>query len=490
MEKIITKKLPPIFKMSVLWNILPYYGHLHRWRRLLEMINTKTKDIWDQNWEQLVYIGIGFKREIELDCLNEYSDYLRPNRSWFGLFSLSLSYDFRYNKFDFTILTDNVCEDEVIVIDSHDDIFKSYQIQYWCKDSISDILPAIKCPSFKSETKTFKTSEKRKIIKFIDYQNNTKSIVIENVDEKLSINLIYGDTIKIGPLTIWSDSQYNDFLDKLQERYKLWEIEDCACKPKKIRVWENNFEDFKYAIDQLNWISDINDVKLGVDISSDGFAETLSNYDTMFFDYSVRWINDDSSNFIFTGDSLIVVCYGEYFNFWLDQRTKDSEYSYIKGNIIKNNSINYFALNINKICNLKLNQTDEEVKSSENIDFIEDLKEISAQRGGWFIVFDKKDITLKINIDKVKMKMPEQECYSKVDVKINYRIESEDIICMLEHIPKNLAIRLEADHIEQIIELMKCKTLIEKLKEQRTKFLYNGIEIKPKIIESKMNGKY
>ena len=91
MERISTKKLPPIFKMSVLWDILPYYGHLHRWRRLLEKINTETKEIWDQNREQLMHIGRDFKREIELDHLKGNASNLRPNRSWLDLFSLSLS---------------------------------------------------------------------------------------------------------------------------------------------------------------------------------------------------------------------------------------------------------------------------------------------------------------------------------------------------------------------------------------------------------------
>ena len=159
MERISTKKLSPIFKMSVLWNILPYYGHLHRWRRLLEMINTKTKNIWAQNRVQLMYIGRDFKRDIELDRLKENSRHLRPNRSWIDLFLLSLSNCINYYKFDFTNLIDNLSEDEVIILDSHDDIFKGYQIHFWSKECISDILPAINCPSFKSETKIFKTSE-------------------------------------------------------------------------------------------------------------------------------------------------------------------------------------------------------------------------------------------------------------------------------------------------------------------------------------------
>ena len=133
-------------------------------------------------------------------------------------------------------------------------------------------------------------------------------------------------------------------------------------------------------------------------------------------------------------------------------------------------------------------QTNKEEKNLENKDYIEDLKEKSVQGEGCFIVFDQKDVTLKIDIDKVKMKMSEQEYYSKVDAKINDKIKSEDIIKMLKHIPKHLEVRLEADYIEQIIKLMKSKTLIEKLKEQGNNFFLKGIEIEPRIIESKMDG--
>ena len=83
--------------------------------------------------------------------------------------------------------------------------------------------------------------------------------------------------------------------------------------------------------------------------------------------------------------------------------------------------------------------------------------------------------------------MQEQEFYSKVDVGINDRINSEDIICMFKNIPDNLIRRLEADYIDQIIELMKCEILIKKLEEQRIKFVYKDIEIDPRIIESKMD---
>ena len=136
---------------------------------------------------------------------------------------------------------------------------------------------------------------------------------------------------------------------------------------------------------------------------------------------------------------------------------------------------------------MRLILTDKEEENSEDKDFIEDLKELSTQDWRSFIVFDKKDVTLKIDIDEVEKKMPELECYSKVDVKIIDKIEPKDIICMLKHIPNHLAIILEADYIKKIIKLMKSKTLIQKLKEQGTKFVYKGIEIEPRKIESKMD---
>ena len=279
-----------------------------------------------------MFIGRGFKREIVFDYLKEYARHLRPNRSWLDLFSLTLSCYFDLHKFDITILTDNLSEDEVIIIDSHDDIFKAYQIQCWRKDRISDIFPAIKCPSFKSENRIFKISEIDKIIYFISDQDHTKSIVIENVDKNLSINLVYGDTVKIISRTFFY-SHNIEFFNKLQERYKLWEIDDCACKPKKIRVWVNDFENLKNVIDKLKWISNIIDIKLGMNIDCKQFTEIFSNYNIMIINNSARRMSYSYTNLIFTGDTLAVVDEGNYYNFRLDQRTKKSENSVIKGKI-------------------------------------------------------------------------------------------------------------------------------------------------------------
>ena len=89
----------------------------------------------------------------------------------------------------------------------------------------------------------------------------------------------------------------------------------------------------KYTIDKLKWISNIIDVKLGVDIDFKSYNRHFSNYNIIFFNNSSRWMSDKETNFIFTGDTLAVVFNGNYYNFRLDQRTKESEDSYIIGKI-------------------------------------------------------------------------------------------------------------------------------------------------------------
>ena len=280
-----------------------------------------------------MYIGRDFKRDLELDSLNIDTSELRTNRSWIDFFKLSLSYNyFDEILFDYTDLIDCLSEDEVIILDSHDDVFKEYQIHYWRKDRISDILPAIKCPSFKPETKIFKTSEIDEMKNFIFDHNHAKSIVMENTDEKLFINFVYGDTLKIIPRGIKGLRRTNYF-DKLKERYKLWEIDDCVCKPKKIRIWEDDCFFLKYDIEEHVRISNINDIKVGVYDWGEDRDKMYSNSDTIVFNHLSKKMSDNETNFIFLGDSLTVVEFGNSYNFRLDQRTKESEYSYIDGKI-------------------------------------------------------------------------------------------------------------------------------------------------------------
>ena len=148
------------------------------------------------------------------------------------------------------------------------------------------------------------------------------------------------------------------------------------------------------------------------------------------------------------------------------------------------------ALDCNKNFDLHLIPIDnEENKFFENKEFIERLKLKEKCKDQSYILFNKKDITLKMIMSKDKIEMPKHEFYSKVDVMINESNKPEDIIKMIDQIPEQSLLRLEADNIDNIIELMKSEDFISEMKNKITKFLYKGIEIEIKKSRIKLTKK-
>ena len=149
MEKLSKERLPPIFKMSVLWNILPYYDYLHRWKILLTKLNKATMKIWTENMKALIYLGRDFKKEKYLKSDESLNDI---NFEWIDLISLSSwSLDTFDNKnveklFAFC---KKLNKDKVIVCELHKSSFDDIKIYIIKRENIFNTLPAILCPSFK-----------------------------------------------------------------------------------------------------------------------------------------------------------------------------------------------------------------------------------------------------------------------------------------------------------------------------------------------------
>ena len=62
MEKAESEKIPSIFKFSNLCNILPYFGYLHEWKFILELMCIKTRQIWSENKEAFIQWGKKYKK--------------------------------------------------------------------------------------------------------------------------------------------------------------------------------------------------------------------------------------------------------------------------------------------------------------------------------------------------------------------------------------------------------------------------------------------
>ena len=192
MESISTKKLPPIFKLSLLSKILPYFGYLHDWKRILESINKKTNDIWDQNKEVLKYWGRDLKRSLFLDSRSiKFSKNILLKAE---LFNFQTERFFKFHlgvrktegkikllKIDNLIL--KLCkqlnEDNAIV----------FQILNWINDEIflqtrteiAEMIPSLNCTSSILNIKIFEDSQAQDLWKFITDSIKSKRVIVKKM---------------------------------------------------------------------------------------------------------------------------------------------------------------------------------------------------------------------------------------------------------------------------------------------------------------------
>ena len=178
MESISTNKLPPIFKLPLLSKILPYFGHLHDWKWILESINKKTNDIWDQNNEVLKYWGRDLKLNLHLEFdLFKFSENILLKVE---LFKFQTDRFFRFNwdtkkaqekikefKIDSLILQlcSQLNEDNAIIFQKWDYINNEVYLQ--TRTEIAEMIPSSKCTSSILEIKMFEDSQGKDLWKYI-----------------------------------------------------------------------------------------------------------------------------------------------------------------------------------------------------------------------------------------------------------------------------------------------------------------------------------
>ena len=294
--------------MSMLCNILPYYGYLHKWRILLERISKNTKDIWEQNKAGLIYCGRDCKINYnitEKDHIDALSGIRIAERSWWDLFLISISDSLPNTWWNIiTAIIDQLNEDEVVILDYHDNIFQKFQIQYQLKEDISNILPAVLCPSFKKESKLFANPEKNKIMEFIINESRTKSVVIEKNSEDISIYSVFSQILK----STWIND-FDEIIVNITERTKHWKFPDWECRIKKIRLLAKNLNEKDNALDIIDQVSDVKDVKMWLSINNansierEPFGDLFPKYKVIFNPKAKR-SNEEPTDVIFSGNTL------------------------------------------------------------------------------------------------------------------------------------------------------------------------------------------
>ena len=131
MEQTFSEFLPPIFKLSALCNILPYFGYLHEWKNLLESICMGTNQVWNENRAALMHWGKDYKQETWLIYYKGGFIINKGIPQNLELFTLTTNwFDRIYNKKEeynwinirvMTLLLNRLNTYDAIVIDQHRD---------------------------------------------------------------------------------------------------------------------------------------------------------------------------------------------------------------------------------------------------------------------------------------------------------------------------------------------------------------------------------
>ena len=242
MESISTKKLPPIFKLSLLSKILPFFGYLHDWKWILESINSKTNDIWDQNKEVLKYWGRDLKLSLHLEnSLIELSESILLKAELFK-FETARFFNFHRGtlkaldkikelKIDSLILQlcNQLNEDNTIVFQKWDD--KIDEIFLQTRKDIAEMIPSSKCTSSILEIKEFEDSQAQDLWKYIADSIKLKRIIVKKNEN----NTFEVDSITSHHYLDWNE--YDILDEEIRERlvtYYSCPVSNCICKPKTL----------------------------------------------------------------------------------------------------------------------------------------------------------------------------------------------------------------------------------------------------------------
>ena len=162
MEKLILSNI--LYKFSNAWNILRYYGYLHNWKRLMVILNTKTRTTWAKNlkafwfWiakkdvilkekkdftfnflsnlQNFKYVDHVFASGFKLkDFINKIAKILAPNQTLIIDYAKHLERTWRTN---------------LLGADSEGWYF-DYKLHIIKEHKISEILPGINCKNHKIE---------------------------------------------------------------------------------------------------------------------------------------------------------------------------------------------------------------------------------------------------------------------------------------------------------------------------------------------------
>ena len=250
MEKKNITMLHSILRFSVLCNILPYYGFIHEWKILLELINKKGCQIWSKNREAFINLGRKFRHKKVYKNKNNYE--IIPKNSELFYLKTNLFVDSSMFKLGSSWIFTNLLgkllnqlksKNAIIMWNNNEPGYES--ISFLTEKEIEELTPSALWTSSASNIKKFLFQERNKLWRYIREKIKSKVIIIRKGTE---VNNIEVNTVV--PFTNWDSQEYNilnhESFEVLKKIYS-WPVENCIWKPKKLWFLPNyvslNIED-------------------------------------------------------------------------------------------------------------------------------------------------------------------------------------------------------------------------------------------------------
>ena len=169
MEQFEPRPLPTIFKFSHISWVLAYYGWLHEWKVLMELLSKDTSKIWKDNLNAFINWGENLKAHLRIEYRPEKSEKLISNLElnykfidcfyvdsyWLKLFISKINKGWFSNNVIFVspydYFIDGILNEEAYkYLDPWDSRF--YKILICTEEQASKKISAIKCPNFKEKS--------------------------------------------------------------------------------------------------------------------------------------------------------------------------------------------------------------------------------------------------------------------------------------------------------------------------------------------------
>ena len=476
MESISTKKLPPIFKLPILSKILPYFGYLHDWKRILELTNKKTNDIWNQNKEVLKYLGRDLKLSLHLDyCLIKLSENILLKAELFK-FQTSRFFKFQTSKLfwctEKTIkkmkklkidslllqLCSQLNEDNVIVFQKWGDEIDEIFLQ--TRTEIAEMIPSSNCTSSIFEIKMFEDSQAQDLWKYI-----AESIELKRVIVKKNEN----NTFEVDSITshhFLNLKNYNILNEKVREKlatYYSCPVRNCICKPKILLLEKECLNEMsEELIDEIlefSLLENVHRLKADGDVETFSEISYLSRIQQQFPTLEIllnfySWRDDielDRNSKIRINSGLItVVTKREEMIFQISG--DDERYVESIVDIEFNEKENIAIINWGCIwlSNAILQTNCQSFIKDQTL--IDKLKEKTRLGKDYYIIVDTNTLGLEINAFKIE----EYTTFAKyfkciiikiVETKSEYKEEIEEI----NKLPKQWSIRIKINNIQRFV---------------------------------------